>query len=388
MKILQLLSSLKYDESERGVYAISHALIKNGHSSIVVASAPDDDELVAKLVRDGAEYYYLPMKKKSWTSLKQVFKLRKIILTEQPDIIHIHSRTPAWVLHWALRPLKKNIKENPNIYYPKIIATIYGFYELNNYSEALFFSDKIISASASIDRYLRTELEDDEEYNKKIKCIKRGVDTRNYPYRHNVSVHWLNQVFIEFPELEHKKWLIFPTMIGAENGQEWLIDILGNLSEKHPDLHIIIMDDNDEDHTKSNNLAYLDFRQRTMALNLDKKISFVGSRPIDLKDWLACAHIVLALANQPESIGMNVLKALHLGTAVLGWNKGAYGDVLKALYPRGLIKEQTAKALIRAINSQLDCGVRPTITHDYELTTMIEQTLDLYHDLLNSPTLG
>lgn len=388
MKILQLLSSLKYDESERGVYAISHALIKNGHSSIVVASAPDDDELVAKLVRDGAEYYYLPMKKKSWTSLKQVFKLRKIILTEQPDIIHIHSRTPAWVLHWALRPLKKNIKENPNIYYPKIIATIYGFYELNNYSEALFFSDKIISASASIDRYLKTELEDDEEYNKKIKCIKRGVDTRNYPYRHNVSVHWLNQVFIEFPELEHKKWLIFPTMIGAENGQEWLIDILGNLSEKHPDLHIIIMDDNDEDHTKSNNLAYLDFRQRTMALNLDKKISFVGSRPTDLKDWLACAHIVLALANQPESIGMNVLKALHLGTAVLGWNKGAYGDVLKALYPRGLIKEQTAKALIRAINSQLDCGVRPTITHDYELTTMIEQTLDLYHDLLNSPTMG
>lgn len=388
MKILQLLSSLKYDESERGVYAISHALIKNGHSSIVVASAPDNDELVAKLVRDGAEYYYLPMKKKSWTSLKQVFKLRKIILTEQPDIIHIHSRTPAWVLHWALRPLKKNIKENPNIYYPKIIATIYGFYELNNYSEALFFSDKVISASASIDRYLKTELEDDEEYNKKIKCIKRGVDTRNYPYRHNVSVHWLNQVFIEFPELEHKKWLIFPTMIGAENGQEWLIDILGNLSEKHPDLHIIIMDDNDEDHTKSNNLAYLDFRQRTMALNLDKKISFVGSRPTDLKDWLACAHIVLALANQPESIGMNVLKALHLGTAVLGWNKGAYGDVLKALYPRGLIKEQTAKALIRAINSQLDCGVRPTITHDYELTTMIEQTLDLYHDLLNSPTMG
>ena len=59
--------------------------------------------------------------------------------------------------------------------------------------------------------------------------IYRGVDTRTYPYRHNPSVYWLRKTFAEFPELEHKKWLLFPTVIGSEYGQEWLVDILGNL---------------------------------------------------------------------------------------------------------------------------------------------------------------
>lgn len=381
---MHLLSSLNYDESERGIYAISHALIKAGHSSSVVASAPLDDELVMRLVRDGCHYYRLPMPKKSWSSLKQVFKLRQLILTEKPDIIHIHSRTPAWVLHWALRPLKKHPEKYG--YFPKIIATIYGFYELNSYAKSLFDADVIISASKSIERYLKKELEDDDDYLKKIITICRGVDIRNYPYRYHPSVHWLHHIFAEFPELEHKKWLVFPTKINADNGQEWLIDILGNLANKHPNLHIIIMDENDEDGNSSNRLAYLDFRQRIIALNLDKKVSFVGINPSDLKDWLASAHIVLALANRPESIGMNVLKALHLGTPVLGWNQGAYADVLKALYPRGLIKEQTAKALCRAVSSQLECKVRPSMTYDYELPTMVSQTLDLYDNLCkNTP---
>lgn len=387
MKIMHLLSSLHYNESERGIYAISHQLIKLGHSSIVVGSANDDNEQVGRLVRDGVDYYRVPMPKKSWTSLKQVFKLRKLILNHRPDIIHIHARTPAWVLYWAIRPLKKH-PDKYQYYCPKIITTIYGFYELNRYSEALFFYDKVIAASQSIERYLKKELADDDEYLKKIDCICRGVDVRNYPYRYSPSVHWLQHIFTEFGELEHKKWLVFPTPIGSENGQEWLIDILGNLAQKHPDLHIIIMDDNDDDEssyrTPANQLAYTDFRQRITALNMDKKVSFVGKKPNDLKDWLACAHIVLALANQPESIGINVLKALHLGTAVLGWNKGAYADVLKALYPRGLIKEQTAKALCRAVSSQLDSKMRPVITYEYELGTMVKQTIDLYENLYQS----
>lgn len=387
MKVMHLLSSLHYDESERGIYAISHQLIKNGHDAIVIASADNEHEQVGRLVRDGVEYYQIPMPKKSWGSLKQVFKLRRIILHHRPDIIHVHARTPAWVLYWVMRPLKKH-PERYQHYLPKTISTIYGFYELNRYAEALFFCDKVISASQSIDRYLKNELADDPEYLDKLHCICRGVDIRNYPYRHNVSVYWLHSVFAEFPELEHKKWLVFPTKISPESGQEWLIDILGNLANKHSDLHIIIMDDNDDDESTNNTnkdslnqLAYNDFRQRITALNLHPQISFVGSRPSDLKDWLASAHIVLALANYPESIGMNVLKALHLGTPVLGWNKGAYADVLKTLYPRGLIKEQTAKALCRAVSSQLDCKVRPSITYEYELPTMVEQTIELYEYL-------
>lgn len=380
---MQLASSLQHDESERGIYHLAHALIKAGHRSIIVSSAADDNELVVRLKRDGSIHHQLPMIKKSWWALRQVFALRKLIKKYQPDVIHVHSRTPAWVLHWALRPLLNHER-------PKIVATMYGFYPLNNYAKALFDADLLICASQSIYRYLIDELSDDTLDNQHlthIRCVRRGVDVRTYPYRHHVSVHWLQHVFTEFPQLEHKKWLIFPTAIGPEYGQEWLIDILGNLAEKYPDLHIIIMDDDTQDAPQpvNNSLSYDDFRQRTQTLGLANQISYVGRHPPDLREWLCSAHIVLALANHPESIGIHALKAIHLGTPVVGWDKGAFGDILADLYPRGLIKEQSAKALVRAINSQLECGIRPAITHDYEVSTMVNETLAVYWEAINQP---
>lgn len=381
MKVMQLLSSLKHDESERGIWDIAHLLIKMGHESVVVASADDDDELVVKLIRDGSDYYKLPMTKKSWWSLRQVFKLRQLIDQHKPDIIHIHSRTPAWVLHWALRPYPKTMR-------PKLISTFYGFYPLNSYSKALFDADIIISASKSISTYLKEELSGYNELEPqidKIRCVRRGVDARIYPYRHNPSVHWLQHIFAEFPELEHKKWLIFPTRIGNEYGQEWLIDIIGNLKEKFPNIHIIIMDNDTNDNKKqSNAILYDDFRQRLATLNIEHYVTFVGKKPNDLRDWLSSAHIVLALANQPESIGMTALQAIHLGTPVIGWNKGAFSDILSTLYPSGLIKEQTAKKLCNAISSQLATGKRPTITHEYEIDIMVKETIAIYQELLEN----
>ncbi len=382
---MQLLSSLKHDESERGVYGIAHALIKQGHRSIVISSAHADDELVVRLMRDGSYHHTLPMPKKSWWALRHVLSLRALIDQHKPDIIHVHSRTPAWVLYWALRPYPESMR-------PKVVSTMYGFYPLGKYAQAMFDADILIAASKSIEKYLKkelSELNDNEPhpYEKRLVCIRRGIDVRKYPYRHHVSAHWLQQKFIEFPKLEHKLWLLFPTPIGQEYGQEWLIDIIGNLKEKYPNIHLIIFDDDSDESTDlSPSLAYEDFRQRTATLGLSEYISYVGKRPPDLKEWLCSAHLVLALANQPESIGINVLKAIHLGTPVIGWNKGAYGDILKELYPRGLIKDATAKALIRAVSSQLDSGIRPALTHAYELDDMVNETILVYESLANDST--
>ena len=375
--VMQLSSSLKHDESERGIYEIAHALIKQGHRSVVISNADADDELVHRLTRDGSHHHTLAMPKKSWLALRHIFALRRLITQHRPDVIHVHSRTPAWVLHWALQPLPAHKR-------PKIVSIMYGFYPLNKYAQALFDADALITASTSIDSYLKKKLRrlnhnEPHPYSTRLVCIRRGVDVRKYRYRHHVSVHWLQQKFAEFPALEHKRWLVFPTPIDHEYGQEWLIDILGNLKEKYPDIHLVIMDDDNTDTPEMTvKLAYEDFRQRTASLGLSDDISYVGKRPSDLKEWLTSADVVLALAGKPESIGITILKAIHLGTPVIGWNKGADGDILRELYPQGLVKEMTAKSLTRAIASQLDCGSRPAMTHRYEQETMVAETLALY----------
>mgnify|MGYP000495257833 FL=1 len=103
MIVMRLLSSLKHDESERGIFHLGRALVKNGHTSIIVSSANEDNELVKRLERDGNLYHQLHMNKKSWRSLLQVVPLRHLIEKYNPDIIHVHSRTPAWILHLALK---------------------------------------------------------------------------------------------------------------------------------------------------------------------------------------------------------------------------------------------------------------------------------------------
>ena len=353
MKVMRLLSSLKHDESERGIFHLGRALVK-------------------RLERDGNIYHQLSLEKKSWLSLRQIWPLRHLIEKHQPDIIHIHSRTPAWILHWALRRTKVARK-------PKLVATMYGFYPLNSYARALLNVDCLITVSDSVSDYLSKGLKEVKNPPRSIIRIYRGVDTRNFPYRYNPSVYWIHRTFAEYPELEHKKWLLFPTVIGQEYGQEWLIDILGNLSEDFPNLHIIIMDDDSR-----RDVVHEEFMQRINALELRDKFTFIGTKHNDMREWLAASNLVLGLANQPESIGINVLQAIHLGTPVVGWNKAAFNEILKPLYPQGLVKEDTAYALCKIIRIQLENAMRPQITDKFTMQQMIDETLEVYQSLSES----
>lgn len=370
MIVMRLLSSLKHDESERGIFNLGRALIKGGHTSIIVASADNHNDLVKRLEREGNIYHQLFMNKKSWRALLQVTRLRRLLERYQPDVIHIHSRTPAWVLHLALRHARLDRR-------PKLVSTMYGFYPINKYSQALLDVDTIITVSDSVTRYLKKRLRREHLAPRVIKRIYRGVDTRIYPYRHNPSVYWLRQTFAEYPELENKKWLVFPTVIGNEYGQEWLIDILGNLQGQFPSIHVIIMD---EDH-KDGDVTHEDFRQRTTALGLAPRITYVGNRRDDMREWLSAANIVLALANQPESIGINALQAIHLGTPVIGWDQAAFSEILQPLFPEGLVKKYNAKALCRTVKYQLESVTRPDMTNKFTMRQMISETLGVYQSL-------
>ncbi|MGA6101023.1 glycosyltransferase [Psychrobacter pocilloporae] len=373
MKVMRLLSSLKHDESERGIFHLGRALVKNGHTSIIVSSADESNDLVRRLKRDGNHYHQVHMNKKSWLSLLQVSALRHLIEKYEPDVIHVHSRTPAWILHLAMR--RARVKR-----FPKLVSTMYGFYPINKYSQALLNVDTIITVSDSVTQYLKKGLRREEVDPKVITRIYRGIDTRRYPYRHNPSVYWLRHTFAEYPELEHKKWLVFPTVIGNEYGQEWLIDILGNLQEQFPNIHVIIMDDD----YKDGDVAHEDFRQRTHSLGLAERITYVGSKRNDMREWLSAANIVMALANEPESIGINALQAIHLGTPVIGWDKAAFSEILQPLYPQGLVKEHNANSLCKAVRNQLESVTRPEMTNKFTMREMIEKTIAVYQGLYDT----
>lgn len=368
MKIMQLLSSLYHDDDERGIFQLNRSLIKQSHESVIVCTTPSDNELALRLQRDGAIYIPLFMEKHSWMSLLSVFALAKLIKKHRPDIVHIHSRTCAWLLKWALHLI-------PVVYRPITLATIYGYYPITVYNKAIFDADHLISVSDSVTDYIKRY--HDEYDDSMITRIYRGVNTRKFIYRHQPSVHWLRQIFAEYPLLEHKKWVVFPSTLDYGKGQRWLFDIVGNLKESLPNIHVIIMDDEQRE-----SLYIEEFIQRSHALGLEKYFTFIGKRYHDNREWLSAANVVLGLANQPESIGINLLKAVHLATPVVAWNQGIYSELLVELFPQGLVKQNTANALCKVVKAQLKNVARPQMSNAFTQRQMISQTIELYETLL------
>ncbi|MFW2177243.1 MULTISPECIES: glycosyltransferase [unclassified Moraxella] len=367
MKILRLLSSLHHNEDERSILKLTRSLVKQGHQSLIIASTDPNHEFAERLKEQGSSYTQLYLEKNSWLTLISVFGVWRQIRQFRPDIIHIHSRTPAWIVKWALNLIAED-------YRPITVATIYGYYPVNAYNKAIFDVDHLISVSNSVSAHIKQH---HKEYDDgRITRIYRGVDSQKYVYRHQPSVHWLHQVFAEYPELEHKKWLIFPYEIDGQTGQHWLIDIIGNLKHTMPNLHIVIMDDD-----SNPSMYFEEFVQRLTALNLQKYMTFIGKRD-DVREWLCSASLVLGLANEPESIGMSVLKAVHLGTPVVAWHHGIYKELLRQLYPQGLVHQQTAHALCEVVQARLDAKERPALTTQFSQKQTVEQIIALYERLL------
>lgn len=367
MKVMRLLSSLHHDEDERQIFLLSRTLIKQGHQSMVIASTEPSHELAVRLVRDGSDYQQVYLEKSAWLTLVSVFRLAKLIRQFRPDIVHIHSRTPAWVLKWALQFV-------PIANHPITVSTIYGYCPVNAYNKAIFDADHLISVSDSVSQHIK---EHHREYDDStITRIYRGVDKQRIIYRHNPSVYWLRRIFAEHPELEHKKWLLFPNRIDLNQGQQWLFDIVGNLKDSFPKIHVIIMDDDSNE-----SLYFEQFVQRATALGIEGYFTFIGRRH-DSREWLSASNIVLGLTNQPESIGIHVLKALHLGTPVVAWHHGIYAEILGELYPQGLVKEINAKALCKAVSHQLRNAIRPKISDQFTAQQTVCEVIALYQKLI------
>ncbi len=133
MKVMQLLPELNSGGVERGTLEIARALVAAGHESLVVSNG---GRMVSQLEAEGSTHLTLAVHKKALSSLWQIRPLRKLILQHQPDIVHVRSRVPAWLTHFALK--RHSCKANVHI----LISTVHGFYSINRYSQIMTQSGK------------------------------------------------------------------------------------------------------------------------------------------------------------------------------------------------------------------------------------------------------
>ena len=121
-----------------------------------------------------------------------------------------------------------------------------------------------------------------------------------------------------------------------------------------------------------------ELRARVDALGLRDAVAL--TEPLaNMGELYAMSDLVLQLSDKPESFGRTVVEALCSGRAVLGWDHGGVGELLRELYPEGAVALGDADALAQRAKSLLAAN-RPSIRlpDRYTLARMQADTLALY----------
>lgn len=368
LTVLQLLPALESGGVERGTLEIAQALIEHGHRALVMSAG---GRLTTQLQALGAEHYAWPIGKKSLRTLFLVNRLRQFLTEQKIDILHPRSRVPAWIAWLAWREMNPATR-------PRFVTTVHGLYGVNRYSRIMAQGERVIAVSGTVRDYILQAWPETLPW--RITVIPRGVDAHAYPYGYVPNARWRQQFFGAFPAASGKLILSLPGRITRLKGHEDFIEIVRRLKKRGLPVYGLIAGG-----ATSSKQRYLHkLRYRVRSTGLEHDIGFTGQRD-DLKNILAISNLVLSLSIQPESFGRTTLEALRLGVPTAGYDHGGVGEILRTVYPQGLLLRDQIDDTIRRIADLLQHPVTVPKGDFYPLQAMLDRTLAVYEELVRTP---
>ena len=357
MKVLQILPQLNIGGVERGTLDLSKALIQNGHEAFVISGG---GILVNELEKSGATHYEMPVHIKSLKTLFLAKKLSEKILSINPDIVHVRSRMPAWVNYRAFKKLQNK---------PVLVSTFHGLYSFPIYSKVMSFVDHTIAISNTVESYI---IQNYDLEKKDITIIPRGCDPNTF---NNVSIDpkEKDDLLNEFPQIKGKKVLTIPGRITKWKGIAEFIQLMSLLDNSY---HGLVVGPT----AKSKKRYFNKLLEKVSSLNLDNRITFTGSRR-DISNIYKISDIVYNLSQTPEPFGRTMIEAIACGTKVVGWNHGGASEILKKLFPQGLVDLDEMEKLRDTTVTIANTSSTPS-ENTFTAKRMTDSTIDLYNKLL------
>lgn len=368
MKVIQILPELNSGGVERGTLEVAERLVRDGHESLVISNG---GRQVPDLEKAGSRHLTLPVHRKALASLCQIPKLRKIFTEEKPDIIHVRSRLPGWLVWLAWMSMDALTR-------PRLVSTVHGFYSVNGYSAIMTRGESVIAVSESVREYILKNYPQTDAA--KLRVIHRGVDPAQYPVGFVPGEAWLTEWKAKHPQLEGRISLLIPARLTRWKGQEDFLRLIARLIALGKPVHGLIAG---EPHPKK--LAFLDeLKTLAASLGISQHITFLGHRS-DLKEVMAVSDLVYSLSTDPEAFGRVSLEALALGKPVIGYGHGGVAEQLEVIFPTGLVPVGDVDAALAATLDILGHGKKPESIGPFTLQRMLDSTLEVYRKLLASP---
>ena len=365
MHVVQVLVSLGIGGSEMVAVETTEFLRAAGHRVTVIAA---NGPLLERVKASGADFLDWPIGRKRLGTLSYIRQLRSWLLENQVDILHVHSRLPAWICHLALRklPAKKR---------PVFITSMHGQYSVSSYSAIMARGDQVIAVSNHIRNYtIKNYLPEDSPH---LHTIYGGTSRDDFPYGYQPPDEWRQSLLAEFPQLKDKRILLLPGRLSRYKGHATFIELLAVVQSEFDDIHAVILGRAKPGSRYINELEGLADRH-----HLGDKLTFCGVRT-DMRDWMSASSLVYNLCSDPpEAFGRIVPEALSLGVPVIAWNHGGVKEVMQEMFPEGAVDPDNLPALIQKTRDFL--RNRPTVKKSdaFSLQASMAQTLQLYNAAL------
>ncbi|QKF78384.1 glycosyltransferase family 4 protein [Arcobacter defluvii] len=360
MKIVQVLPELNEGGVERGVVELNREFVKKGIESFVISLG---GKLENQINLDGGTFIKFDVCSKNiFTTISRINSLKKILKELKPDIIHVRSRVPAWLVYFANKRL--NIK---------VVSTVHGFNSVGFYSSIMQKADAVICVSNSIKEYIQKNYQTPQS---KITVIPRGIDLELFNPS-NLDEDFINE-FKEEYDLKDKFIISSVGRVTQLKDYETFIKAINLVKKEIPQLKALIVGG-----TRSDKEDYLNsLKILIKELNLQDNIIFTGSQS-KIAEIYALSDVVVSSSKKPESFGRAVAEAIALNTPVVATNHGGVKDIIidnvnGFFFEVGNDKE-LASNILKSRNLSFD-GYN-YIASNFSLEKMLEKTINVYKGL-------
>ncbi len=366
---VQMLPELEGGGVERGTLEMGRYLAANGHRSIVVSAG---GRMVNQLVKEGSKHIKWSVGSKSPRCLMYILPLRRLMINEEVDILHLRSRMPAWVGYISWLSLPKTRR-------PALVTTFHGFYSLNKYSAIMTKGDSTIAVSQSIKKHIN------DKYNvrKEVKLIFRGVDEDIFNPE-SVEESRVATLRKQWEIEEDRPVIMLPGRITRLKGPDVFIRSLQYVN--HQNFLALIVGDIKENPSLVNEL-----RELIRENSLEDRVHLVGHCS-DMPAGLMLADLVVsATSTEPEAFGRTTVEAMAMGKPVIAT---AHGGSLETVVPEEtgwLVMPSNPEEMGKKIEEALSdleklkrFGERgkERVRNNFTTKSMCEKTTLLYQDLL------
>jgi len=371
--VVQMLPDLHSGGVERGTLELGAFLSEKGHRSIVISGG---GRLVKQLEAEGSRHVNWQVGEKSLSTFRYILPLRRLLLEQKVDILHLRSRVPAWVGYLAWKSLPASQR-------PKLVTTFHGFYSITRFSAVMTRGEKVIAVSRTIADHIKENYAIDHS---KIIIIPRGVDTEEFDPA-NIPSNRLDDLSAKWGITDdNRPVILLPGRITPLKGHEIFFKAL----EKFKDLSwlAVVVGDTAEN---PRHMAALEKMVREK--DLQERVKFVGHCDDMPAAYLLSDLVISATHTTPESFGRTAVEASAMGKPVIA---SAHGGSMETVLPgktgwltRPGDSEDLAATIREALKDKqlrqrLGEQGRKRVLERFTVETMCDHTIKLYEHMTRS----